>query len=186
MKKILLLTFSLLALAGCGKSDDSDKKTEQELWLDGYIGQYGDKDPEAISFLFFPAGNGEKYITEAHQLPGELSYYEYLQLQEDPIYTRLIDKQSIERTDGVIVKATHVVTDYNILSAETTSTTLPVGKYFIVALRFERGYDRHIWNKYTTLEYNLEPRYNPQALSCVISVDFSTYGCVPWRQWNEL
>jgi len=183
MKKIIFIISFAFIFFGCGKNDDYSKKDKQELWLDGYTGFYGRYERDRLCFLFFSANNGEEYITKSYVLDKELSYYEYTKLAEDDIYARLIDEESIQKKDGTIVKA-----KYSFLSKteKTVEVVLPVGKYFVVAFYPDRGYRRDYWNKYATLNYTLESRYNPQSLTCAIPLDYSKYGCITWEynRWN--
>lgn len=179
MRNVLFI-FILLGFIGCSKSGgDSDDR--QELWLDGYSARNGNKETATLRFLFFPAGNGEKYKTQSYSSPATLSYYEYLQLEEDETYALLTDQGSLYNEDGVIVKAAYSCTAF---SGKVSEYKLLPGKYFVVAF-YSRATDRNIWNKYATCEYVLEKRYNPHYLTCVIPVDYSVYGSIPWRNWED-
>ena len=68
---------------------------------------------------------------------------------------------------------------------ETKEITVPVGKYFVVAFYYERGYRRDFWNKYTTQMYELKSRYNPQTLTVVIPINYTQYGRIDWRNWEN-
>ena len=178
MKRILLLALLLLAL-GCGKSDNA--KTEQDVRLSGYSYAYGKQPQESLRFLFFPADNGEQYVTEAYQLPEELNLYDFSRIEEDPIYTLLMEENSIRRTDGTIVQAKYVDTSTILFPVvDETIITLPIGKYFVVALCDVR-HSGGLMNKYATTDFTVEAKDYPLPLVCVMYSNYSQYGRVPWH-----
>ncbi len=183
MKKQITLLLLLLLFTNC--KNDELEKSEQSLWLNGYaLSTNGDKVSDVIRFLFFPADNGEEYITSNNKL-NTSSYYEYTHIDEDPIYARLIDERKIQRKDGAVISPVGDFTDLNKLTSSQLEVTLPIGKYFVVAFCSERGTNRDYWNKYATRYYNLESRSSPQALTVVIPPDFTQCGNIPWLNWQD-
>lgn len=62
---------------------------------------------------------------------------------------------------------------------------LPVGKYFVVAFYYDRGYRRDYWNKYATTYYTLNSSYNPQVLNVVIPGFYDRCGAIDWINWAD-
>lgn len=185
MKTLLMLCLVAL-ITGCSdKEDDNSNKSEQELWLNGYTttssSDHADKEANKIRFLFFKADQVINFDGKTLNT-GFDSYYEYTKLQEDPIYTKLIDEGKLLLKDGSTILPTF---DTQTSTNKTKEVVLPVGKYFVVAFYYERGYRRDFWNKYATKFYELESRYNPQTLTVVIPVDYTQYGCINWRNWED-
>lgn len=184
MKKIMLLTAAIVALAfsACSKDDETDS-FEQKIWLNGYelATSNGDKEEAAITFLFFPENKGKEYSittikSNAHNL------YEYTKLPEDETYTLLLEKQQIRLKDGTLVNATHQFTTFK---EETLEESIPVGRYFVVALYYDRDVRRIYWNKYACKYYDAISRYNPITLTATIPADITQYGCIPWINWED-
>lgn len=185
MRTLLMLCLVALITGCSGKEDDYSNKSEQELWLNGYTttssSVHADKESNIIRFLFFKAGEVTNFDGKSFDT-GFDSYYEYTQLTEDAIYTKLIDEGKLLLKDGSIISP---LLDTQTSPKKTKEVVLPVGKYFVVAFYYERGYRRDFWNKYATKFYELESRYNPQALTVVIPVDYTKYGCISWRNWED-
>lgn len=186
MRNVLVMLSLIALITGCsGKEDDYSDKSEQELWLNGYTttssSTNADKEANIIRFLFFNADKATNFNGKSIST-GFDTYYEYTKLPEDPIYTKLIDEGKLLLKDGSTIAP---ILDTKTLSDKTNEIVLPVGKYFVVAFYYERGYRRDFWNKYTTQIYNLESRYNPQTLTVVIPVDYTQYGCIGWRNWQD-
>lgn len=185
MRTLLMLCLVAL-ITGCSdKEDDYSNKSEQELWLNGYTttssSVQADKESNIIRFLFFKAGEVANFDGKSFNT-GFDSYYEYTQLTEDAVYTKLIDEGKLLLKDGSAISP---ILDTQTSSKKTKEIVLPVGKYFVVAFYYERGYRRDFWNKYATKFYELESRYNPQTLTVVIPVDYTKYGCISWRNWED-
>nr|DAL48470.1 MAG TPA_asm: PLAT/LH2 and C2-like Ca2+-binding lipoprotein [Caudoviricetes sp.] len=185
MRTLLMLCLVALITGCSGKEDDYSNKSEQELWLNGYTttssSVHADKESNIIRFLFFKAGEVTNFDGKSFDT-GFDSYYEYTQLTEDAIYTKLIDEGKLLLKDGSIISP---LLDIQTSPKKTKEVVLPVGKYFVVAFYYDRGYRRDFWNKYATKFYELESRYNPQALTVVIPVDYTKYGCINWRNWED-
>lgn len=183
MKKIILIAAVLLTVAGCGT--EPKEKTSQEMWINGYTMEtsLSSKVAGGVRFLFFDANNGEQFQTTNTKFAG--NYYEYTQLAEDPIYTRLIDEEKIALIDGTVVSPVAAFTDSYNLNQKQLEVTLPIGRYYVVSFRSIRGAKRNLWNKYAAKYYDLEARYNPQVLTVVIPGDLTQYGCIPWVNWAD-
>lgn len=186
MRNLFMLCLAIF-IAGCSdKESDYSDKTQQEIWINGYTttssSVNSDKETNIIRFLFFDSEKASTFDGQTFNT-GFDSYYQYTQLQEDPIYTMLIDESRLLLKDGSTISPI-----YEIESSkdETKEITLPVGKYFIVAFYYDRGFRRDFWNKYATKLYSLEGRYNPQTLTVVIPVDYTQYGRIDWRNWEDL
>lgn len=186
MKKFLLLLFAIPFVGCSDKEDDYSNKKDQELWLNGYVTTSShinaDKESTIIRFLFFKEDQVEKF--EGNNMKtGFESYYEYTQLTEDPIYTKLNNEGKLLLKDGsTIAPIFDIQTSSN---GKTKEVILPVGKYFVVAFYYGGSPRRDYWNKYTTILYDLESRYNPQTLTVVIPVDYTQYGKIDWRKWQD-
>lgn len=187
MKKLLLPFLLILTFIGCSdKEEDYSNKKEQELWINGYTTNSShsnsDVSLDRIRFLFFKgevvdAFQGKSFST------GVDSYYEYTQLSEDPIYTKLVDEGKLLLKDGTTL--TPILDKITSKSVDKNEIILPVGKYFVVAYYYDRGYRRDYWNKYSTTIYNLESSYNAGFLTVVIPVDYTKYGNIGWRNWHD-
>jgi len=187
MKKIFTLLLLAVLFAGCSSDDDDGtNKKDQELWLNGYIttssASNSDKEADKIRFLFFDSDKASSFAGQAYNT-GIDSYNEYTQLSEDPIYTKLIDEGKLLLSDGsTIIPVLDKTTSSD---GKTLEVILPVGKYFVVAFYYERGYRRDYWNKYATTYYTLESRYNPQSLTVVIPGYYNQCGSIPWIKWSD-
>lgn len=152
------------------------------MWLNGYTQWVsgGEVKSDIVRFLFFSANNNEEF--EINNYPsGVTEYYEYIKLEEDKTYTQLLDKGELNLKSGKIVK---LVLDTSTSSnGKTKEITLPVGKYFVVAFYYERGYRRDFWNKYATTYYILESGYNPKTLDVVIPDYYNQCGSIDWTKW---
>lgn len=186
MKQFILLLFFIPFIGCSDKEEDYSNKKEQELWLDGYTTTSSsinaDKKANIIRFLFFKEDQAINFEGKNYKT-GFDSYYEYTQLTEDAIYTRLLDKGELLLKDGRSIKP--LLDTQTSSNGKTKEIVLPVGKYFVVAFYYDRGARRDYWNKYATKIYDLESRYNPQALTVVIPVDYTQYGKIDWRNWQD-
>jgi hypothetical protein len=187
MKKLLLFFMLIPLFISCSdKEDDYSQKKEQELWLNGYTQwvSKGDVEPNVIRFLFFSANNNEEF--EIKNYPsGATSYYEYTKLEEDAIYTQLLEKGELKLKSGESVKSIGDFKDFYSVDKKQLEVKLPVGKYFVVAFYYDRGVRRDYWNKYATTYYTLESRYNPQSLTVVIPGYYNQCGSIPWINWSD-
>lgn len=185
MKHLLLLYLAILVVGCSSKEDDYSNKNQQEVWINGYTttssSEYADKKADIIRFLFFNPEQASAFEGKTFDT-GFDSYYQYTQLQEDPIYTMLIDENRLLLKDGTTISPIY---EAESSKDETKEITLPVGKYFVVAFHYERGFRRDFWNKYTTQMYELESRYNPQTLTVVIPINYTQYGRIDWRNWED-
>lgn len=185
MKNVVFLCLAILVVGCSTKEDDYSNKTQQEVWINGYTttssSEYADKQTNIIRFLFFDPDKASTFDGKTFNT-GFDSYYQYTKLQEDPIYTMLIDESRLLLKDGSTISPIYEVESFK---DETKEITLPVGKYFVVAFYYERGYRRDFWNKYTTQMYELKSRYNPQTLTVVIPINYTQYGRIDWRNWEN-
>lgn len=185
MKNVVFLCLAILVVGCSTKEDDYSNKTQQEVWINGYTttssSEYADKQTNIIRFLFFDPDKASTFDGKTFNTSFD-SYYQYTKLQEDPIYTMLIDESRLLLKDGSTISPIYEVESSK---DETKEITLPVGKYFVVAFYYERGYRRDFWNKYTTQMYELKSRYNPQTLTVVIPINYTQYGRIDWRNWEN-
>ncbi|PXV57129.1 hypothetical protein CLV62_1579 [Dysgonomonas alginatilytica] len=180
MRNILgFFLLTVLLLSCSSEEEDFSNKKDQALWLDGYTTSSSSvnskKELAAVRFLFFDGNKAASFEGET-RMTNVNTYSEYSKLPEDPIYSKLNKENKLLLKGGSTIDPVLVVKTSSI-SGNTIEVTLPVGKYFVVAILYS--------NKYATRVYELESRYNPQALDVVIPVDYSQYGKIAWQNWGD-
>lgn len=179
MKKILfLLAIAVTTLTGCGKEDEG--KTEQEVWLSGYHRQFAISDDEIdqILFLFFKSADVKEFVPITKKSNVD-SHYGYTKLEEDPIYTNLINNKELLLPSGKTIKPVEYFLTAFKSDQPMETATLPLGDYFVVALQSVPN-RMYYWNKYACCTFTVYDRYNPLYLSVTIPGDITQYGCIPW------
>ena len=181
MKKIILLAL-IISTLGCSDSEtDYSNKKEQELLLDGYIQSTskGSKDHESFTFLFFDASKGQEFKTISKKVSVTTSY-EYSKLPNDEVWEQIVVHNTIQLMNGETVKPLMVVNTYKSDKA-SKEVKLPPARYFVVA------YDTHkkAGNKYAAKYYDLESRYNPNAMTVVIPNYIDRVGAIDWINWED-
>lgn len=184
MKKITLFALSLVLLASCSNNDEEPPKDKQEIWLNCYTAFTPQSNYEQTSaeFYFFPANNGETFITESKMFSGTISEY---QLLKDETFD-LLSKGQIKLNNGEIIKASYSA---YISSSNTKykSLFLPIGRYFVATI-YKGAKDGYLWlysTKYATKYYDIIDTYNPPTLDVVFPCDITHYGLIKWVSWNE-
>jgi len=175
-KHAILTLLACIVFTGCSK--DSDGIDEQEIILSGYrMDKDGSMEADVFRFVFFPYSN-ISYATSKN--PTRCSTYEdYIRLEEDDIYTGLIDKNQfpgINSQEGEVVPAPLVFIDDQTIKNGSMQIKLPVGRYSVFAFRHERGTDKRIWNKYGSAELNLTSGNEPLNVKCILPVDYTFFG----------
>jgi hypothetical protein len=181
-----LAIFAAILFTGCSKDNDQENSELQTLWVNGYTVDTPNSEKQAnmVTFLFFPANNGEVYKTKNQKLSSS-TYYDYIKNEEDEIYKMLIDGGKAYLEDGTAVAPVAKITDSNHLTGKQVELSIPTGKYYVYAFYYERGTHRSYWNKYAAKYYTLENSNNPRTLTVVIPSDFTQIGLIPWCNWED-
>lgn len=183
MRKNLLCLLVGVLFISCSK--DNEKPIEQEIWLSGYTALTNTSTYEKAStlFLFFKADNGEEFDTNTELFDGTISEY---QMIKDEVFELLEKDHKIKLKSGEIISA-YDSKFVSVLKDTYTSTFLPVGKYYVVAI-YQGAKDGYIWvysNQYAGKYIDIKSSYNPPAFSVVFPYDLKKYGYITWVSSNE-
>lgn len=184
MKKLTLFALAFALLTSCSSNDDEGNKDVQEIWLNSYTAFTPQSDYEQTSaeFYFFPANNGEEFITERKTFNGTISEYQSL---KDETFD-LLNQGQIKLNNGEIIKASYST---YVSSSDTKykSIFLPIGRYFVAAI-YKGAKNGYLWlysTKYAAKYYDVKEAYNPLSLDVVFPCDINHYGLIDWVSWNE-